>query len=264
MAYRAPYRNGPLPTPGLQPPASLLAKFDWKCLDNQSSVNTLREHSLQKITSLSDGNCTFASIAMAVYGSEGHHRRVRTEICDFLQNVVCVNYADMSIEDQHLLGHAFGVLDNQVGLIFRSALPEELEWDNRAEDVALSLESIKRCLINMLTALDRDTPQPKDRLPSFFPPHLEPNTSQEPPWLWFTLPELGFPLLIDEFLRPIHPEIEEYMRRHVSNDHDWEQVDDEDCWGIDYVAPTPQILGKMTAILHTWGEELPETAQIVA
>jgi len=58
----------------------------------------------------------------------------------------------------------------------------------------------------------------------------KPNTFQEPPWLWFNLPKLGFPLLTDEFRRPIHPEIEEYMRRHVSNDQDWEQVDDEDCW----------------------------------
>ena len=37
----------------------------------------------------------------------------------------------------------FRLLDNQVGLIFRSALLEELEWENRAEDVSLSLESIK-------------------------------------------------------------------------------------------------------------------------
>ena len=49
--------------------------------------------------------------------------------------------------------------DNAVGLIFWSALPEELEWNNQAEDVALSLDAIKRCLINMLVALDRDTPQ---------------------------------------------------------------------------------------------------------
>ena len=37
---------------------------------------------------------------------------------------------------------------------------------------------------------------------------------------------------MDEFLRQIHAKIEEYMRRHVSDDHDWEQVDDEDCWGV--------------------------------
>ena len=94
----------------------------------------------------------------------------------------------------------FKFLDNQEGLIFRSALPEELEWENR----------IKRCLINMLTALDRDNPQSKDGLIPHFLPHHEPNTFQEPPWLWFTLPELGFPLLMDEYRRPIHTEIEEY------------------------------------------------------
>ena len=30
----------------------------------------------------------------------------------------------------------------------------------------------------------------KYRLPPFLPSHLEPTTFQEPPWLWFTLPEL--------------------------------------------------------------------------
>ena len=56
----------------------------------------------------------------------------------------------------------------------------------------------------MLTALDRDTPQAKDGLTPHFLPHQEPNTFQELPWLWFTLPELGFPLLMDEYRRPIH------------------------------------------------------------
>jgi len=81
---------------------------------------------------------------------------------------------------------------------------------------------------------------------------------QEPPWLWFTLPELRFPLLTDEYRRPIHPEIEEYMRRHVSNDQDWEQVDDEDCWGVNYTEPTVHIREKIETILHTWGEVQPE------
>jgi len=86
-------------------------------------------------------------------------------------------------------------------------------------------------------------------------------TIQEPPWLWFTLPELGFPLLMDEYRRPIHPEIEEYMRRYISNDQDWEQVNDEDCWGVNYTEPTAQIRGKIETILHIWGEEQPETEQ---
>ena len=102
---------------------------------------------------------------------------------------------------------------------------DPVEWETRAEDVALSLDAIKRCLSSMLVALDRDTPQTKDglALPINFSTQ-ELIITQEPPWLWFTLPELGFPLLTDEYRRPIHPEIEEYMRRHVSNDQDWEQV----------------------------------------
>jgi len=41
-------------------------------------------------------------------------------------------------------------------------------------------------------------------------------TAQEPTWLWFTLPELGFPMTMDEYQRPIHPEVEDYMRRYVT------------------------------------------------
>jgi len=51
------------------------------------------------------------------------------------------------------------------------------------------------------------------------------------------------------------------MRRYVSNDQNWEKVDDEDCWGINYTEPTAQIREKIETILHTWGEEQPEEAQ---
>jgi len=51
------------------------------------------------------------------------------------------------------------------------------------------------------------------------------------------------------------------MRRYVSNDQDWEQVDDEDCWGINYTEPTAQIREMIETILHTWGEEQPEKEQ---
>jgi len=113
--------------------------------------------------------------------------------------------------------------DDEVGLIFRSALPEDLKWDTRAEDVALSLDAIKRCLSDMLVALDRDTPQLKGGLSlPLTCTAQELMTAQEPPWLWFTLPELGFPLLTDEYRRLLYPEIEEYMRRSVTNDQDWE------------------------------------------
>jgi len=156
----------------------------------------------------------------------------------------------------------FKLQDDKAGLIFRSALPEDLEWDTRAEDVALSLDAIIRCLSNMLVALDRDNPQMKGRLS--FPlmcTAQKLTMAQEPPWLWFTLPELGFQLLTDEYRRPIHPEIEEYMRRYVANDQDWETVDDEDCWGVNYTEPTLQIKEKIETILHTWGGGQPKEEQ---
>ena len=55
----------------------------------------------------------------------------------------------------------FKLQENEAGLIFRAALPKDLDWDTRAEDVALSMDAIKRCLSNMLVALDTDTPQAK-------------------------------------------------------------------------------------------------------
>jgi len=149
-----------------------------------------------------------------------------------------------------------------VGLIFRSALPEDLEWDNRAEDIALSLDAIKRCLTYMLVALDRDTPQTKgEMLHPLICTAQELMMAQEHPWLWFTLPELGFSILMDEYCRAIHPEIEEYMRRYVMNDQDWEKVHDEDCWGANYTEPTTQIKEKIESILHTWGVEHPGEEQ---
>jgi len=94
----------------------------------------------------------------------------------------------------------FKILKNEPGLIFQSALPEDLEWDTRIEDVALSLYAIKRCLTNMLGALYRDTPQMKGGLTFPFTCTTQDlMMTQEPSWLWFTLPELGFPMLMNEY-----------------------------------------------------------------
>ena len=66
---------------------------------------------------------------------------------------------------------------------------------------------------------------------------------------------------MNQYRRPLHPEIEEYMRRYVSNDQDWEEVDDEDCWGINYTEPTAQIKAKIETILHTLG--MPQTDRMI-
>jgi len=114
----------------------------------------------------------------------------------------------------------------------------------------------------MLVALARDTPQTKQgpSLPTNSPTQ-EPSIYQKPPWLWFTLPALGFPLLLDQYRRPLHLEIEAYMRKYVSKGQEWEEADDEDCLGINYTEPTAHMKAKIESILYTWGEENPETAQ---
>jgi len=114
----------------------------------------------------------------------------------------------------------------------------------------------------MLVALDRDTPQTKQgpAHPTNSPTQ-EPSIYQGPPWLWFTLPELGNPLLMDQYSRPLHPEIEAYMRKYVSNGQEWEEVEDKDCWGVNYTEPTAHMKAKIESILYTWGEKQPEAEQ---
>ena len=56
----------------------------------------------------------------------------------------------------------FKLQENEAGLIFRSALPEDLDWDTRAEDVALSMDAIKWCLTNMLVALTETPPKRRE------------------------------------------------------------------------------------------------------
>jgi hypothetical protein len=64
-------------------------------------------------------------------------------------------------------------------------------------------------------------------------------------------------MITDEYRNSIHPEVEEYMRRYVTDEQNWEQVDDEDCWGMNYTGPTTEIKDIIESILHSWGEGTP-------
>jgi len=55
----------------------------------------------------------------------------------------------------------------------------------------------------------------------------------------------------DEYRRPLLPEVEEYMRRYVMDEQDWEQVDDENCWGMNYTEPTTEIKDKIESIFYS-------------
>jgi len=51
------------------------------------------------------------------------------------------------------------------------------------------------------------------------------------------------------------------MQRYVTDEQDWEQVEDEDCWGIIYTAPTTGIKNKIESILYSWGGGHPDEQQ---
>jgi len=103
----------------------------------------------------------------------------------------------------------------------------------------------------MLRALYRDTPQTRTGIAlSLACTEQEAIAAQEPPWLGFTLPELRFSMITDDYHRSVHPEVENYMRRyHVTDEQDWETVNDEDCWGMNYTGPTKEIKGKIDSLL---------------
>jgi len=60
-------------------------------------------------------------------------------------------------------------------------------------------------------------------------------------------------MITDEYQRPIHPEVQEYMRRYVTEKQDWETVDDEYCWGMYYTGSTTEIKEK-SSHSYTHGE----------
>ena len=41
------------------------------------------------------------------------------------------------------------------------------------------------------------------------------------------------------------------MRRYVMDEQDWEQVDDENCWGMNYTEPTTEIKDKIESIFYS-------------
>jgi len=41
---------------------------------------------------------------------------------------------------------------------------------------------------------------------------------------------------IDEYHRPLHAEVEGFLRRYIAEEEDWDAVNRDDCWGSEYVS----------------------------
>jgi len=87
--------------------------------------------------------------------------------------------------------------------------------------------------------------------------------AQEFPWLWFTLPELGFPMIIDECHRPLHAEAEDFLRRSIAEEQDWDAVDGDECWGSEYISPSIDMVHQIKALLLTWGGKNPPEREAI-
>jgi len=93
-----------------------------------------------------------------------------------------------------------------IGLLVRSALPEELNQMATGGDVketVMTILFLRAGITNMIEDQERKSISDgnKKRVLAIL----------EAPWKWFTSYELGFPLLTDEHERPMHPLVEVFV-----------------------------------------------------
>ena len=107
-----------------------------------------------------------------------------------------------------------------LGLVMRSALPEEIEKNyhhNLISDSTLTLPHIQLCFEDMMQELDilaADTPTS--------------GVTSSLISLWFIAPEVGHPLIDDNHDRPLHQMVGPFLREYLSRHED---MDDDDEMG---------------------------------
>jgi len=125
------------------------------------------------------------------------------------------------------------------GLLMRSALPEELVARAEGEDIrdtVITVPLLRDCIINMIHNMEKDIELPLKR-------GVERVTSQKPPWKWFTASDLGFPLVDDNYKRPMHLLVEVYARECLQ---DPEMLDDNEEAGMCCDNTAHRILSRLT------------------
>jgi hypothetical protein len=103
----------------------------------------------------------------------------------------------------------------------KSALPEELVARSEgevAQDKVFTVSLIRDCIINMIYDMEKDIELPLKK-------GVGKVTALEGPWKWFTSSDLGFPLVDDDYCRPMHPLVETYVNECL---RDPELLDDNE------------------------------------
>jgi len=110
-------------------------------------------------------------------------------------------------------------LQQTLGLVMRSALPEEIEkicQQNLISDSTFTWPHIQRCLEDMMQEMGisaADAPIS--------------GVTLVPIRLWCIAPELGHPLIDDNHDRPLHPLVGPFLRGYLSRHEDIDDEDDE-------------------------------------
>ena len=112
-------------------------------------------------------------------------------------------------------------LQQTLGLVMQSALPEEIEKNYNhnlisESDSTLTLPHIQLCLEDMM--------QEMDKLAADAPTS---GVTSSPIRLWYTAPEMGHPLIDDNRDRPLHPLVGPFLRDYLSRHEDMDDDDDE-------------------------------------
>jgi len=121
----------------------------------------------------------------------------------------CTDCKVNTLQKQILLKKKKGAktkLQQTLGLVMRSALPEEIEktfQHNLISDSTLTLPHIQRCLEDIMQEMGisaADAPTS--------------GVTPVPIRLWLTVPELGHPLIDNNHDRPLHPLVDPFLRGH--------------------------------------------------
>lgn len=105
-----------------------------------------------------------------------------------------------------------------MGLTMKSALPDGLENQQENADVAVTTDIIRISFLNMLENMTRDT------APSQLPKEHSANSTAS--WLWFTMASLGHSIREDEYDRPIHPIIADFVTDSTASYESLDHMDE--------------------------------------
>ena len=128
-----------------------------------------------------------------------------------------------------------------IGLLMRSALPEELISMAAGGDVketVMTIPFLRTCIVNMIADLEKRFTSDGNKTRALVQP--------EAPWIFFISYELGFPLVSDEHDRPMHPLVEAFVDDQL--EAHWAEEEEAN-------APLPSLIRQLQTLKEGWGDQ---------